>query len=145
MKFPTLSWIICLEHHRLMGIVISHKESPESTLVITQGGSPLTTTIDCTISQVITGSVFDLVEEIRDCFPMHKVSTAHDGSTREKVHGSGDQIVVVTHTNDVWVRCICPDERVLHLNLRLSGDQGQLILSAWLCRSRECHHTTQHC
>src|SRR5574344_679128 len=102
-----------------MWLVVCHKESPKSAIVVTKGCSPLPTAIDRTLLHVVARSILYLIKEIGHCLPMHEVGTSHNRTAREDMHGGSDQIIIVTHTDNIWVRGICPDEWIFYLN-RLS-------------------------
>ena len=48
---------------------------------------------------------------------MHHVAATHDGSSREEMHGGGDQIVILPYPDNVGVGHIGPHVRILHPHL----------------------------
>ena len=65
--------------------------------------------------QEILGADLYFIEEIGYCLPVDQVLTSHNRCSREHVHGCGDEIIIVVHSDDVRVWAIGPNKWVLHL------------------------------
>ena len=114
-KSPPLGRIVCTEHHGHVWVIVGNEQGPEGSLVVTERCGPLPTSVHRTFLEVVSRCVSDFIKEIGDGFPMRQVTTPHDRPSRKQMHGGGNQIVIVTHANDVGVRSICPHQRILHL------------------------------
>ena len=132
-QFPALGRVVRLEYHRLVRVIVRYEECPERTFVVTQRGGPLSATIHRALLQVIARRVFDFVKEIRHRLPMHEVLATHNGTTREHMHRCRDQIIIVTHTDDVRVGSVSPDKRILHFDFGLARHLWQGVRSRCLC------------
>ena len=95
--------------------LVGSQQRPELTVVVFQRGSPLSTTIDRPFQQVILRRIRQLVEDIANGLPILQIFRGHDRRTRHQMHRSRHQIEGVAHTDNIRIRHIRPQHRVVDL------------------------------
>ena len=93
--------------------LVGSQESIEAPVVVLQRGSPLASAIDRSLLQVVLRRVRQTVEDVADGLPVLEVVGAHDGGSRHQVHGGGNHIESIVHADDIRVRDVGPEHRVL--------------------------------